>query len=57
MAGGLSDWDNTGPITVEFSNIYNNWYRPAVASENPEKIVPYQGFTPLSIRKGKKGFT
>ena len=43
MTGGkiaeLSDWDHTGPIVADFSNIHNNWGGTAVAREQPEKMV------------------
>ena len=53
-AGGLSDWDYTGPKTVGFSNIHNNWDETAVASEHPEKMIAYQGFTSLDISERKE---
>ena len=52
-AGGISDWDYTGPRTVGFSNTHNNWDETAVSSEHTEKMVAYQGLATLNISEGK----
>ena len=44
----LSVCDNTGPMSVYFSNINNNWGETAVARDHPEKmstVATHQEFT------------
>ena len=62
MIGGkaaeLSNWDHTGPRTVEFYNIFCNWGETAASRKQPEKmgtVTAHKELTNIYFLEREKG--